>query len=87
MINVSVVYKNPEDKEKNHAFSYNNLSQLKQEITDLLYITGYKFESDFKLNLPDEDNIFVKYDTREATIEMKWINNRIYLDTDTSFVL
>jgi hypothetical protein len=87
MISVSVVYKNPEDKDKNHAFSYNKLSQLQQEITDLLYIIGYKFDHNFKLKLPNEDNIVVKYETKEAVIEMKWINNRIYLDTGTSFVL
>jgi hypothetical protein len=87
MISVSVVYKNPSDKEKNHSFSYNSMSQLKQEVIDLLYIMGYKFDSSFKLNVPNENNIVVKYETKEASIELKWINNKIFLDSNIPFTM
>lgn len=87
MINLSVLYKKEEDKEKNHAFTYTKLDQLKEELLLLLHTLDYTFTHDFVLRLPNEDKIVFKYDCKDVVVELKWINNQIFLDTGTSFVL
>jgi len=87
MINLSVLYKKQENKEKNHSYSYTKKDQLKEELLSLLYALGYTFTSNFSIQLPNEEKILIKYDCKDAVVELKWINNQIFLDTGTSFVL